>query len=117
MLYKIDISRAFRHIRIDPGDLDLLGLRHGEYFIDGTLPFGFRHGSVFCQCCTDAVLYIMKEKFHFPNLYNYIDDLIYTGLPVDIYRSFDTLKALLQELGLELAYTAHYKGSLFRDRN
>ena len=41
LLYKIDISRAFRHIRIDPGDLDLLGLRHGEYFIDGTLPFGF----------------------------------------------------------------------------
>ena len=45
----------------------------------------------------------MKEKFHFPNLYNYIDDLIYTGLPVDIYRSFDTLKALLQELGLEIS--------------
>ena len=44
LLYKIDISRAFRHIRIDPGDLDLLGLRHDDYFIDGTLPFSFRHG-------------------------------------------------------------------------
>ena len=25
-IYKIDISRAFRHVKIDPGDLDLLGL-------------------------------------------------------------------------------------------
>ena len=103
LLYQIDISRAFRHIRIDPGDLDLLGLKHGEYFIDGTLPFGFHRGSVFFQCYTDAVRYIMKDKFHFPNLYNYIDDLIYTGLPGDINHSFDTLKALLQELGLEIS--------------
>ena len=28
LIYKVDISRAFRHIRIDPGDLDLLGLKH-----------------------------------------------------------------------------------------
>ena len=32
-IYKIDISRAFRHIRIDPGDLDLLGLKHDQLFI------------------------------------------------------------------------------------
>ena len=25
LLYKVDISRAFRHIRIDPADIDLLG--------------------------------------------------------------------------------------------
>ena len=98
MIYKIDISRAFRHIRIDPGDLDLLGL-----FIDRTLPFGFRHGSVFFQRCTDAVRLIMKNCFKFPHLYNYIDDLVYTGLPDHIYDSYNTLTALLQELGLEIS--------------
>ena len=41
LIYKVDISRAFRHIRIDPGDLDLLGLKHGSYYIDGSLAFGF----------------------------------------------------------------------------
>ena len=102
LLYKIDISRAFRHIRIDPVDLDLLGVKHGDYYIDRMLPFRFRHGSVFFKRCTDAVWYIMKEKFHFPNLYNYIDDLIYTGLPADIYGSYNTLMALLHELGLEI---------------
>ena len=103
LLYKIDIRHIIRHIRIDPGDLDLLGLKHGDYFIDGTLPFGFRHGSVFFQHCTDAVRYIMKEKFDYPNLYNYIDDLIYTGLPWDIYQSYNTLIQLLHELGLDIS--------------
>ena len=103
LLYKIDISRAFRHIRIDPGDLDLLGIQHEHLFIDRTLPFGFRHGSVFFQRCTDAVRYIMKHKYKFPYLYNYIDDLVYTGLPQDIHQSYSTLLGLLQELGLEIS--------------
>ena len=47
LLYKVDISRAFRHLKIDPGDLDLLGLKHDSYYLDGSLAFGFRHGSFF----------------------------------------------------------------------
>ena len=101
LLYKIDISRAFRHISIDPGDLDLLGIKHEHLFIDRTLPFGFRHGSVFFQRCTDAIRFIMKHKF--PYLYNYIDDLVYTGLPHNIHQSYTTLLGLLQELGLEIS--------------
>ena len=41
LLYKIDISRALRHLIIDPRDIDLLGLKHQNYFIDGSLSFGF----------------------------------------------------------------------------
>ena len=102
-IYKIDISRAFRHIRIDPGDLDLLGLKHEQLFINRRLPFGFWHRSVFFQRCTDAIRFIMKDRFHFPYLYNYINDLVYTGLPEDIYDSYNTLTHLLQELGLEIS--------------
>ena len=103
LIYKVDISRAFRHIRIDPGDLDLLGLQHKHLFIDCTLPFGFRHGSVIFQRCTDVVRHIMCKKFKFPHLYNYIDDMIYTGLPDEIQDSYDTLINLLHELGLEIS--------------
>ena len=28
LIYKVDIGRAFRHIHIDLGDIDLLGIRH-----------------------------------------------------------------------------------------
>ena len=48
----------------------------------------------------DAVRYIMKDKFQFSHLYNYIDDLIYTGLPDNIYESYNTLIEVLQKLGL-----------------
>ena len=44
-LYKIDISRAFRHVKIDPGDLDLLGLTWRDAtYVDTCLPFGSHHG-------------------------------------------------------------------------
>ena len=41
-LSKIDISRAFRQIKIDPGDIDLLGMKfQGQYFIDLSVAFGY----------------------------------------------------------------------------
>ena len=34
-MYKIDISRAFHHIKVDPADIDLLGLQfQDKYFLD-----------------------------------------------------------------------------------
>ena len=45
MLYKIDISCAFRHIKLDPIDYDLLGLHHERHYIDTCLLFGYRNGS------------------------------------------------------------------------
>ena len=78
MLYKVNISRVFRHIRIDPRDIDLPGLRHKDIFLDVTLPFGFRHGSIFTRC-SNAICHIMRQN-GFSGLWNYKDDLIYTGL-------------------------------------
>ena len=31
LIYKIDISRTFCHLRIDPGDLELLGIKQKDY--------------------------------------------------------------------------------------
>ena len=45
LLYKVDISRAFRHIRIDPGDIDLLGLHYKHTYLDVSMPFRYRLGS------------------------------------------------------------------------
>ena len=102
-MYKIDISRAFRQIKIDPADIDLLGLQfQDQYFLDQSVAFGFRHGSLIFQRCMDAIRHIMKEN-GFPHLFNYIDDLIYTGLPSDIHSSFQFLKDLLLELGLDIS--------------
>ena len=103
-LFKIDISRAFRQIKIDPGDIDLLGMKfQGQYFIDLSVAFGYRHGTKIFQRCTDAIRHIMTVN-GFPNLFNYIDDLVYTGLPSNIHQAFHFLKHLLADLGLDISY-------------
>ena len=102
-LFKIDISRAFRQIKIDPGDIDLLGMKfQDQYFLDLSVPFGYRHGSKIFQRCTDSICHIMSKN-GFPGLYNYIDDLIFTGLPSKIHSAYQFLQGLLQELGLDIS--------------
>ena len=61
-LYKVDITRAFRHNKIDPRDYHLLGLRHENYFIDTCLPFGYRHGSAIYQRISDAVRHVVMTS-------------------------------------------------------
>ena len=29
LIYKVNISHAFRQLKVDPGDIDLLGLKNG----------------------------------------------------------------------------------------
>ena len=86
---------------MDPGDIDLLGLKMGDYYIDQLVPFGFRHGPFFFEKVTDSIRLIMNKN-GFPNSYNYVDDLLYYGLPSNIYKSFAFLSDLLHQLGLKI---------------
>ena len=102
-IFKVDISRAFRHLRIDPGDIDLLALQHRDkLYIDLSLPFGYRLGAFFFREISDAVRYIMSQNGH-NSLLNYIDDLIYCALPSKIHEPYHFLLTLLQELGLDIS--------------
>ena len=75
-LYKDDISRAFRLIRIDLYDSDLLGLKWRDliYFYM-CLPFGSRHGMQIFQHLSDTV---NEDGF---DIINYIDDFVDVGTP------------------------------------
>ena len=87
-IFKVDISHAFRHVHIDPGDIDLLGLQHrGKLSMDLSLPFGFRMGAFFFSKISNSLRYIMNKNGH-NALLNYIDDLIYCGLPTAYPRSY-----------------------------
>ena len=101
LLYKIDISRAFRHIKIDPGDYNLLGLKLDSYFFDSCLPFGFRHGSAIFQRVSDAVRHFMAREGH--DITNYIDDVIGHALPSTASKSFNRLHQMLLELGFDIS--------------
>ena len=101
LLYKIDISRAFRHIKMDPGDYNLLGLKLDSYFIDSCLPFGFRHGSAIFQRICDAVCHFMSREGYVVT--NYIDDVLGHALPSKAHESFKRLYQMLQELGFDIS--------------
>ena len=47
LLYKLDISRGCRNLRLDPLDFGLMGIHWDDnFFIDVSVTFGFNHGSV-----------------------------------------------------------------------
>ena len=100
-LYKIDVSRAFCHLYIDPFDYDLLGLYWDGFYLDKNLPFGTRHGSQFFQHMSDAVRYIMRQRGF--DILNYIDDCLGFGVPSVAKKSFDALSDVLSDLGLTIS--------------
>ena len=54
-IFKVDVSRAFRHPNVDPRDYDLLGVNWGATFIDMRNLFGSCHGSRFFQRTSNAM--------------------------------------------------------------
>ena len=100
-IHKVDISRAFRHLKIDPLDYDLLGLHWDAAFIDTCLPFGSRHGSQNFQRISDAVHYVLR--CHGYCVTNYIDDFVGYGTPDVVRHSYDCLRNVLERLGLTIS--------------
>ena len=96
-LYNVDISRAFRHVKLDPRDYHLLGLYHVNWYFDTYLPFGYHHGSTLFQRFSDTVIHIMCQKGY--DIMNYMNDI----LGIDIPSKIDALQSLLHELGFEIS--------------
>ena len=101
-LYKVDISRAFHHVMIDPFDYDLLGLKWRDVtFFDTCLLFGSRHGMQIFQRLSDAVRFMMRRDGF--DVVNYVDDFVGIGVPSVAQRSYDRLCEILGDLGLDIS--------------
>ena len=100
-IFKVDVSRAFRHLNVDPGDFDLLGLSWNGTYIDTRIPFGSRHGSQFMQRTSDAVRHIMRQRD--VSVINYIDDFLGYGTPDVARRSYDALIDVMAKLGITIS--------------
>ena len=100
-LAKIDISRAFRNLRVDPSDAFKFGIKwKDKYYLDRAVAFGWVHGTAAFQMTSDAVIHIMaKEKCH---IFAYIDDFILVSEDNDADRHFQKLSALFTGLGLPM---------------
>ena len=101
LLSKIDISRAFRNLRVDPLEYDVLGLQwKGNAYLDISIPMGMKTGSALCQRMTDVIRHIMQSKN--VRVFNYIDDVICVHERQNAHQEFDTLYSLFEFLGLPI---------------
>ena len=101
-LFKVDVSRAFRHVKLDSSDYDLLGIKWNDLtYFDTCLPFGSRHGTQTFQHLSDAIRHMMLQLGF--DVLNYVDDFVGIGTPSIARRSYVALIELLQKLGLEVS--------------
>ena len=72
-IYKTDLSRGYRQLRVDPMDWPLLGFVHeNKFYMDVCPPFGLRSAAMMMQRTSQAVTYIQGKKGF--EVYPYIDD-------------------------------------------
>ena len=101
LLYKVDLSRAYRQLRTDPLDWPFLMLQwEDQSFLDISIPFGLRHGASACQRITEAVSAIAREEVG-ADTAPYIDDTIRAALPDSAWTHHHHLLELMAQLGLD----------------
>lgn len=103
LLWKCDLERAYRQLRIDPLAYPLLGIRHdGQYYIDICPSFGCRVSGGSQQRVSGAVAHIMHKKGY--NTLVYVDD--FAGVhrsPEHAINGYNEFQKLCADLGLKLA--------------
>ena len=111
LLYKINLQRAFRHFKLDLVDINTTRRQfEGKYYVDTSVPFGYRHGSVCMQRVTDSIRAIMHKNGYF--IINYIDELIVCDPPEVAWKAFRFVQKLILDLGLVIS-----QGKLFEPQN
>ena len=101
MLFKIDVSRAFRNLRADPVDAVKLGICWADkWYIDPAIAFGWASGTSAFQMVADAISFIMAKENC--KIFAYVDDFIGVAPRAVAATHFQKLSDLLTELGLPM---------------
>ena len=99
-LYKTDLARGYRQLRVDPLDWPLLGFRHQDgWFLDICPPFGLRSSAMCMQRTAEAICFIHAGEGYLSR--PYLDD--FGGAEASNERAsqaLDTLQRIMRELGI-----------------
>ena len=110
-LAKVDLSNAYRSVRIHPSNYAATGLKwtfDGEnaptYLVDTRLPFGARRSPEIFNELGQAVRRIMARK-GFPSIIVYLDDFLVIGdTQEECRRGLNELMRTLRRLGFSINY-------------
>lgn len=103
LIWKADLTRAYRQMRADPIDTPLLGMEvNGSYFLDLCPPFGCRSSAALCQRLANALTYMMGKLGY--TIIAYLDDFAACYKDqTTAARSYKAFIGLTKSLGLKLA--------------
>ena len=100
-LFKVDIARAFRNVRIDPGDALHLGIKWDDsFYLDRNLAFRATHSTAIFQRITDFIHFLMAKKGFL--IFNYIDDMYACCHENIANEAFQTLLEIINRIGLPM---------------
>ena len=104
LIFKLDLSRAYRQLFLCPGSINLCGYQwRGNIFVDITWPFGIRSACLNAQRVAEAVIRIYKRLYQ-RDAVAYIDDFGGAEQPAAAHLAYKQLVHLITEvLGLTLA--------------
>ena len=102
-MWKSDLSRAYRQLRVDPLDYPLLAIQHkGLTFVDICPSFGCRASGSAQQRVSNAVVHLMQGRGH--DVLAYVDDFCgIAASPNAATSGFNEFHTLTDQLGLKLA--------------
>ena len=99
-MYKTDLSRGYRQLRVDPIDWPYLSFRHeGQHFMDICPPFGLRSSAMAMQRVSQAIVYLHGRRGCLSRAY--IDD--FSGVESTQPKAQDaltTLQSVMDALGV-----------------
>ena len=102
-LYKTDLARGYRQLRIDPLDWPLLGfVFEGEYYFDLCPPFGMRTSALCMQRTSEAICWMHGQDGYVSR--PYLDDFGGAEATVErAERALTQLQSIMAELGVKEA--------------
>ena len=99
-MYKTDLARGYRQLRVDPNDWPLLGFQHqGKIYIDVCPPFGLKSSAMCMQRTTDAISYMHGKAGYVSR--PYLDD--FGGAEAErgeAEKALQTLQTIMKEIGV-----------------
>ena len=102
-MFKTDLARGYRQLRVDPNDWPLLGFCHnGNIYMDICPPFGLKTSAMFMQRTSEAICYIHGRAGYYSR--PYLDD--FGGAEPSLTQATSALGALqniMKELGIKEA--------------
>ena len=97
------VKHSQKHVPVDPGDIDILGLHWHDYYIEKTWYSVLNRVLKSLRDCQIALdfRFIMTQEGHY--MLDYIDDNLIFGHRTQCQRDFDRLNNLLEELALTIS--------------